>query len=103
MVFTRASHMRFSHTLRAFALRVRANVRQMPPSLRRFHASGLTRAQDGWTALIYAAVNSHADCARLLLNAGADKEAKDVVRRSRLDGACGCERVSGCLVFANRS
>ncbi len=38
------------------------------------------RAQDGWTALIWAAEKGHADCARLLLDSGADKEAKDKVR-----------------------
>ena len=39
------------------------------------------RAQmSGGTALIYAAHEGHADCARLLLDAGADKEAKDPVR-----------------------
>ncbi len=29
------------------------------------------------TALIFAVANGHVDCARLLLEAGADKEAKD--------------------------
>ena len=38
------------------------------------------RAQSGLTALMYAAMNGHADFARLLLNAGADKNAKDGVR-----------------------
>ena len=37
-------------------------------------------AQRGCTALIHAAANGHADCARLLLDAGADKDAKDYVR-----------------------
>ena len=32
-------------------------------------------------ALIWAAIEGHADCARLLLDAGADKEAKAKVRR----------------------
>ncbi len=36
-------------------------------------------AQFGNTALIRAAGNSHADCVRLLLDAGADKEAIDNV------------------------
>ncbi len=36
--------------------------------------------QDGYTALIHAASNGHAACVRLLLDAGADKEAKDNVR-----------------------
>ena len=33
-------------------------------------------AQDGQTALMCAAMEGHADCARLLLDAGADKNAK---------------------------
>jgi hypothetical protein len=37
------------------------------------------RAQNESTALMHAANGGHADCARLLLDAGADKEAKDVV------------------------
>jgi ankyrin repeat protein len=36
--------------------------------------------QDGFTALFFAIINAHADCVRLLLEAGADKEAKDTVR-----------------------
>jgi hypothetical protein len=39
--------------------------------------------QRGATALIFAAVTGHADCVRLLLDAGADKNAKDKVRASR--------------------
>ncbi len=39
-----------------------------------------TRAQSGYTALIRATENGHVDCVRLLLDAGADKNAKDVVR-----------------------
>ena len=39
-------------------------------------------AQDGWTALIRAGYNGHADCVRLLLDAGADKNAKANVRAS---------------------
>ena len=39
-----------------------------------------TRAQDGSTALICAAANGRADCARLLLDAGADKNTKGYVR-----------------------
>jgi hypothetical protein len=41
-----------------------------------------SRVQFGMTALMPAASNGHADCARLLLDAGADKEAKDKVRDS---------------------
>ncbi len=40
------------------------------------------RAQYGSTALIWAAMRGHADCARLLLDAGADKETTDDVRAS---------------------
>jgi hypothetical protein len=46
------------------------------------HGHTRSRAQNGWTALICAATNGHADCVRLLLDAGADKEAKDSVRAS---------------------
>ncbi len=45
------------------------------------------RAQGGSTALFYAVVS--ADCARLLLDAGADKNAKDRVRASGCDLLCG--------------
>ena len=38
------------------------------------------RAQIGMTALMCAASGGHADCMRLLLDAGADKELKDNVR-----------------------
>ena len=41
---------------------------------------GKTHAQWGWTALIGAAIECHVNCARLLLDAGADKDAKDNVR-----------------------
>ncbi len=45
-------------------------------------------------ALIHAAQNGHADCARLLLDAGADKEAKDYVRDGFCAGrVCGWGRV----------
>ncbi len=37
-------------------------------------------AQNGRTALFYAAIKGHAECVRLLLDAGADKEAKNNVR-----------------------
>jgi hypothetical protein len=42
------------------------------------------RSQHGHTALMYAAVSGHADCARLLIDAGADKEATSGVRRRSL-------------------
>ena len=37
-------------------------------------------SQNGHTALMCAAESGHVDCARLLLDAGADMNAKDVVR-----------------------
>ncbi len=37
-------------------------------------------SQVGWTALMDAAAYGHADCVRLLIDAGADKEAKSDVR-----------------------
>jgi hypothetical protein len=33
-------------------------------------------SQQGWTALIWAARQGHVDCVRLLIDAGADKNAK---------------------------
>ena len=39
-----------------------------------------THAQRGWTPLISAALNGYADCVHLLLNAGADTNAKTGVR-----------------------
>ena len=52
-------------------------------------------AQDGETALICAASQGHAKCALLLLDAGADKNAKDKVRMPVRD--CGWARV--CFGF----
>jgi hypothetical protein len=43
----------------------------------------LYQTQDGWTALISAAQEGHTDCARLLVKAGANKEAKNNVRDVR--------------------
>jgi ankyrin repeat protein len=40
-------------------------------------------AQDGSTVLIWAAANGHTDCVRLLIDAGADKEARNHVRVGR--------------------
>ena len=42
----------------------------------------LARAQNGWTALIWTALNGKADCARLLLDAGADTNATNEARAS---------------------
>ena len=46
------------------------------------------RAQRGYTPLILATMDGRADCARLLLDAGADTEVKDQVR-ARAGVACG--------------
>ena len=43
--------------------------------------AGEYNAQYGWTALINAAAYGRAECVRLLIDAGADKEAKTNVRR----------------------
>ena len=43
------------------------------------HAHGAQNVEN--TALMYAVGNCRADCVRLLLDAGADKEAKNYVRR----------------------
>jgi hypothetical protein len=45
---------------------------------------GDSESQGGWRALIYAAEYGHTGCARLLIDAGADKEAKNNVRRRSL-------------------
>ena len=46
--------------------------------------------QEGKTALIHAAKNGFADKVRLLLNAGADQNAKDYVRDGRCFGLVLC-------------
>lgn len=46
--------------------------------------AALRETQDQYTALIYAAENGNVDCARLLIEAGADADAKDDVRRQPL-------------------
>ena len=48
----------------------------------RFRVRALEKlfAQRGWTPLICAAENGHADCVRLLIDAGANKNAKNRVR-----------------------
>jgi hypothetical protein len=50
---------------------------------------GRRRAQCGETALMCAAENGRTDCARLLLDAGADKEAKQIVRAIVCVGGAG--------------
>lgn len=37
------------------------------------------KSQDGWTALIRAASEGHTDCVRMLVECGADMDAKDMV------------------------
>ena len=73
--------------------------------------------QDGWTALMWAAGNDHADCARLLLDAGADTNVKGGVRapsgggvgwgmRMVLKVGCSVGKCTICLsvlIFQNRS
>ena len=44
----------------------------------------MSDSQDQDTALMYAARKGRADCVRLLIDAGADKEAKNYVRRRLL-------------------
>ena len=46
-------------------------------------SDGKPDLQYGSTALICATQSGHAECVRLLIDAGADKEAKDVVRVGR--------------------
>ena len=45
---------------------------------------GESDSQSGYTALIEAASRGHADCVRMLVDAGADKDARDNVRRRSL-------------------
>ncbi len=56
-----------------------------------------TCAQSGLTAVMYAAAHGHLDCARLLLDAGADKNAKDNVRIGSLRDVF-CARMFGKFV-----
>ncbi len=49
----------------------------------------------GWTALIHAVWKGRADCARLLLDAGADKNAMDKVRVSVGSGVLRVGRKDG--------
>ena len=51
-----------------------------------------SHAQFGFTALIGAAGGGHSDCVRLLLDAGADKNATDEVRAGAGGGVWGVAR-----------
>ena len=62
-------------------MRMRVRARHINHEIGGAGGDTLAHAQNGYTALILAAVNGRAGCARLLLDAGADKEAKDEVRR----------------------
>ena len=44
--------------------------------------SALTHTQKGFTALICAAEKGHLECLKALLEAGADKDAKTLVRKT---------------------
>ncbi len=69
--------------------------------------SMLNAQVSGRTALIWAGYTGHADCARLLLNAGADKNAKNEVRANRsaasaVGRACGFEFVGFLCASSKR-
>jgi ankyrin repeat protein len=66
----------YSLTLIYFCLHLRRACAHVGGTL------GRRRAQNGSTALMFAAEKGHVDCVRLLLDAGADKEAKNEVRAS---------------------
>jgi hypothetical protein len=53
-------------------------------SMTRSHSSSLAYEQDGSTSLILSVMNGHVECMRLLLDAGADKNAINAVRVSRI-------------------
>jgi ankyrin repeat protein len=56
--------------------RQRGNVRRRRRRSLRVHF----KPQDGTTALMFAAQRGHAECVRILLQSGANKEAKNQVR-----------------------
>ena len=62
-------------------------------------------AQEGWTALMLAVSEGHTDCVRLLIDNGADKEAKDEVRYSAHSSSSDSQHdgLISCFVFANMS
>jgi hypothetical protein len=49
-----------------------------------FESDGESDSQGGYSALIFSAANGHTDCVRLLIDAGADTEARNNVRRRSL-------------------
>ncbi len=51
------------------------------------------------TALMHTATMGHADCVRLLIDAGADKEAKDAVRRLQQIPICFTPTFQASLIF----
>ncbi len=59
---------------------------------------GDSNLQDGWTALSIAAQNGRADCVRLLIDAGADKDAKTKVHVGRYFS--GCHPILPSLVYS---
>jgi hypothetical protein len=58
--------------------------------------------QYGCTALIFSAINDHSDCVDLLVEAGADKEAKENVRdiRTLISVQCFCNFSCLAAVFS---
>ena len=60
------------------------------------------RAQNESTALILAAEKGRVDCVRLLLEAGADKNAQDRVRASRV-GCFACGGSGRVIAFARKN
>ncbi len=65
---------------RALSLYCCGKCRLVMTHILRYHKQ---RTQDGETALMYAASRGHVDCARLLVGAGADKDARCNVRGLR--------------------
>ena len=61
---------------------VYVNIPYKPPWRAEEVVAACQLAQSGRTALVWTARNGHADCARLLLDAGADKNATDSWVRS---------------------
>jgi hypothetical protein len=55
--------------------------------------------QFGWTVLMRATANGQVDCARMLLDAGADKDATSNVRVGRCVFCCASVSVLPCCFF----